>query len=151
MSEHKAFIRWQADSDDFAYTAYSRTHHWIFEGGSEIMASAAPQYRGNIAYVNPEEALVAALSSCHMLTFLAIASRKKITVKAYEDHASGVMEKNDRGKLAVTRVYLRPKIQFAENHTPDKETLDEMHHQSHEECFIANSVLTEIIVAPVYE
>jgi organic hydroperoxide reductase OsmC/OhrA len=150
MSTHKAKIIWKADSNDFSYKAYSRTHVWEFEGGTSVTVSSAPEYLGNSAYVNPEEALVAALSSCHMLTFLAIASRRKLVIKKYTDEAVGYMEKNAKGKLAITRVYLRPAIEFDGPNPPDRETITEMHHHSHEECFIAGSVLTEVIVEPVW-
>jgi organic hydroperoxide reductase OsmC/OhrA len=150
MSEHKVSIHWQSQSEDFSYKAYDRTHTWNFEGGTEVRASSAPEFLGKIEYVNPEEALVAALSSCHMLTFLAIASRRKFVVKNYTDHAVGLMQKNDKGKLAITKVYLKPKIEFGGTNLPDQETIENMHHLSHEECFIANSVLTQIIVEPVF-
>ena len=109
--------------------------------------SASPAYLGSPGLVDPEEAFVAALSSCHMLTFLAIAAKKRLVVDSYDDHAVGVMAKNANGKLAITQVTLHPKITFA-GETPDAETLDRIHHLSHEECFIANSVTTEITVAP---
>ncbi len=150
MSEHKVSIYWQSQSEDFSYKAYDRTHTWKFEGGSEVKASSAPEFLGKIEYVNPEEALVAALSSCHMLTFLAIASRRKFVINKYTDHAVGLMQKNEKGKLAITKVFLRPQIEFGSTTQPDQVTIKDMHHLSHEDCFIANSVLTEIIVEPVF-
>ena len=149
MSEHKVTIKWIRDKDDFSYKSYDRTHEWKFEGGTIIKASGAKEFFGNAALPNPEEALVAAISSCHALTFLAIASRKKMIVESYEDHAIGIMEKNAKGKLAVTKAYLHPKIVFSGDNIPTTEQIIQMHHLSHEECFIANSVLTEVIVEPV--
>lgn len=149
MSQHTASIRWSRGERAFDYESYAREHTWRFDGGIEIAASASPDYRGSPAAVDPEEALVAALSSCHMLTLLAIAARKRIVVDAYEDDAVGYMEKNAEGRLAVTRVILRPRIRFAEGHAPDADALAQLHHLSHENCFIANSVRTEVTVIPV--
>jgi organic hydroperoxide reductase OsmC/OhrA len=151
MSAHKANISWVNHNPDFSYDTYDRTHTWSFEGGINIKASSAPLYFGNAAFVDPEEALVASLSSCHMLTFLAIAAKKRLHVLSYEDEAEGYLEKNERGKLAVTRVVLRPKVVFKEGVEVEKEVLDRLHHRAHEECFIANSVLTEITVEAVLQ
>jgi organic hydroperoxide reductase OsmC/OhrA len=146
MSEHQATISWDRGSDDFSYEAYSRDHLWEFENGVKIAASAAPGFRGSIENVDPEEAYVAALSSCHMLTFLAIAARKRFVVNSYTDSAVGYLEKNEDGKLAITRVTLRPKVSFAEEACPSSEGLERLHHLAHAECFIANSVHTSISV-----
>ena len=146
MSKHRATIAWQNNSDDFAYATYDRTHTWTFEGGIRILASGAPQFLGNQAYVNPEEAFVASLSSCHMLTFLSIASRKKYVVNSYIYQAEGYLEKNDKGKLAITRVILNPKVTFIGEQLPTPESISKMHELSHEECFIANSVITDVSV-----
>jgi organic hydroperoxide reductase OsmC/OhrA len=146
MSEHKATITWKRTTDDFRYENYNRDHEWKFEGGVQVPASAAVAYLGSPHHVDPEEAFVASLSSCHMLTFLAIAARKRLTVDSYEDHAIGYMEKNEQGRLAVTRVELRPKIAFSGDKHPTPEQIDKMHHSSHKECFIANSVMTEVVV-----
>lgn len=150
MSEHKVYLSWKNESEDFSYEKYDRTHLLKFEGGTLVKASAAPEYLGKIEYVNPEEAFAASLSSCHMLTFLAIASRKRYIVETYEDHAVAILGKNEKLRLAVTRVYLRPKITFKGANIPDKAMIDEMHHRSHMECFIANSVFTEVIIEPVF-
>ena len=108
--------------------------------------SAAPAFKGSAERVDPEEAFVAALSSCHMLTFLAIAAKKRLVVDDYVDSAVGYLEKNEDGKLAMTRVVLRPAIQFAD--PPSAETIEKMHHKAHENCFIALSVKTEVTVEP---
>lgn len=146
MSEHIAEIVWKRETESFAYKDYNRTHAWRFDGGVEVSAAAAPDYLGDPACVDPEEAFVASLSSCHMLTFLAIASKKRLVVDKYEDRAVGRMEKNEAGKMAVTRVDLYPRVSFAGDAAIDDETLAKMHHDAHEHCFIANSVTTEIIV-----
>lgn len=145
MSEHHATIAWKRTSSDFSYMSYNRDHEVRFHGVT-VPASATLQYRGNAERMNPEEALVAALSSCHMLTFLAIAARKKFSLDSYEDDAVGVMEKNAAGKFAVTRVTLRPKIVWSPGVTVPQADLDAMHHQAHEDCFIANSVTTQVSV-----
>jgi organic hydroperoxide reductase OsmC/OhrA len=150
MSEHKVYLSWKNEGEDFAYKTYDRSHLWEFEGGTLIKASAAPDYLGNAALVNPEEAFAASLSSCHMLTFLAIASMKKYTVATYEDNAVAILGKNEKRKMGVKTLYLRPNITFKGDHIPDNTTLDKMHQRAHQECFIANSVLTEIIIEPAY-
>jgi organic hydroperoxide reductase OsmC/OhrA len=148
MSEHRTQVRWARGAQPFAYETYDRTHRWRFGGGAELDASAAPEYRGRAELPNPEEALVAALSSCHMLTFLAIAARKRLVVERYEDDAVGHMEKNADGKLAITRVELRPRVVFSGEQQPSAEDVARMHELSHHGCFIANSVKTEVSVVP---
>src|SRR5581483_4297887 len=146
MTEHQVAIDWERETDRFTYDAYNRDHLWTFAGGVKVSASAAPDYMGNASYVNPEEALVAALSSCHMLTFLAVAARKQFVIDAYHDDATGILEKNADGKLAITRVTLRPKIAFSGEKRPTPEELKVLHDQAHRGCFIANSVKTEVKV-----
>jgi len=148
MSEHHASLSWRRTSADLRYETYNRAHEWRFKGGNTVKASATVQYRGDAERVDPEEAFVASLSSCHMLTFLAIAARKKLSVDAYEDEAVGYMEKNAQGKLAITRVVLRPKITFSEGVAVGRADLDAMHHAAHTECFIANSVTTDVRTEP---
>jgi len=150
MSEHKVYLSWKNDGEDFSYKTYDRSHLWKFEGGTLIQASAASDYLGKAELVNPEEAFAASLASCHMLTFLAIASMKKYTIAMYEDNAVAILGKNEKLKMAVISVYLRPNITFKGDNIPDKTIIDEMHHRAHQECFIANSVLTGIIIEPVY-
>jgi len=148
MSEHKAAIIWARNGADFSYKTYSRDHVWRFDNGVETPASAAPAYLGNPQRVDPESAFVAAMSSCHMLTFLALASYKGFVVDNYDDNAVGFLEKNADGKLAVTRVELRPRILFSGDKQPTQADLDWLHEKAHKECFIANSVTTEVNVAP---
>jgi organic hydroperoxide reductase OsmC/OhrA len=149
MSEHRARIEWVRTSDDFTYDTYNRSHEVIFkDGGIRLAASSAPAFRGDADRVDPEEAFVASLSSCHMLTFLAICARKRIVVDAYDDDASGSLEKNETGKLWMADVTLRPRVRFAAATSVEPGTLREIHHKSHEECFIANSVRTHVTVEP---
>jgi organic hydroperoxide reductase OsmC/OhrA len=148
MSEHKITLIWKRGDRPFEYQKYSRDHTWKFDGGHEMEASAAPAYLGNPKFVDPEEAFVASLSSCHMLTFLAIAAKKKFVLDEYVDEAVGHMEKNAEGKLAITRVVLRQKTKFSGDKQPTAQELDEMNHTAHEQCFIANSVKTEVTVEP---
>jgi organic hydroperoxide reductase OsmC/OhrA len=146
MSEHKINLVWNRGDAPFEYQKYSRDHTWKFDGGHEMEASAAPVYLGNPKNVDPEEAFVAALSSCHMLTFLAAACKKKFVLDEYTDEAVGHMEKNADGKLAITRVTLKPKLKFSGEKQPTDQELDEMHHFAHDQCFIANSVKTAVTV-----
>lgn len=146
MSNHHATIAWKRTTPDFAYETYGRGHLITFGGGARLEASSAVEYGGDAAKPNPEEQLVAALSSCHMLTFLAICARKKIIVDAYDDAAEGVLEKNAEGRLSVTRVVLRPKVTFAEGANVDAAKLGDLHASAHRGCFIANSVKTEVTV-----
>jgi organic hydroperoxide reductase OsmC/OhrA len=149
LSEHHASVRWTRTSTDFTYESYNRAHDMIFkEGAIRVPASSATAFRGDAGRVDPEEAYVASLSSCHMLTFLAICARKRLTVDSYEDDAVGVLEKGSNGKLWVARVTLRPRIVFAPGSLVERRALAELHHLSHAECFIANSVNTEVTVAP---
>jgi organic hydroperoxide reductase OsmC/OhrA len=113
-----------------------------------IAASAAPEFRGDATRVNPEEAFVASLSSCHMLTFLAMAAKKRFSLDSYSDEAVGYLEKNEKGQLAVTRVVLRPQVQWSQGVSVSQSDLDSLHHQAHEGCFIANSVKTDVTVEP---
>jgi organic hydroperoxide reductase OsmC/OhrA len=154
MSEHVVDVSWSRGEHEFTYQKYNRDHEWRFDGGVTVPGSANPAYLGTEAgTVDPEEAFVAALSSCHMLTFLAIAAKKRFVVDSYADHAVGVMAKNEAGRMAITQVTLHPEIVFGGAvdgaPQPDAETLDRMHHLAHQECFIANSVTTEITVEPV--
>jgi organic hydroperoxide reductase OsmC/OhrA len=144
--EYRATTTWRRTSADFTYDTYNRAHEVKFGGGESVPWSAAPEFKGEAARVNPEEAFVASLSTCHMLTFLAIAARKRFTVDAYIDEAVGVMERNAQGKFWIARVSLRPKIAFSGLRQPSTGELSELHHAAHENCFVANSVKTEVVV-----
>ena len=153
MSEHRATIEWASDATAAAFVKgrYSREHRWSFDGGVVVQASPSPSVVpapwSNAAYVDPEEAYVASIASCHMLTFLWIASRAGFTVARYRDEAIGTMTNNDRGVAWVSRVVLAPRIEYAGDHKPSPDALARLHHDTHEGCFIANSVKTEIVVA----
>jgi organic hydroperoxide reductase OsmC/OhrA len=145
--EHHATILWRRSSETFTYDSYNRAHEWRFYSAT-VAASAAPAFRGDATLVNPEEAFVASLSSCHMLTFLALAAKKRFSLDSYTDEAVGYLEKSDGGRLAVTRVVLRPQVRWSQGVSVSQADLDSLHHQAHEGCFIANSVKTDVTVEP---
>jgi organic hydroperoxide reductase OsmC/OhrA len=151
--EYRAVVRWARDGSAFADNRYSRGHVWAFDGGIEVPASASPSVvplpLSREDAVDPEEAFVAAVSSCHMLTFLSIAAKKRFVVDSYEDRALGIMTRNDKGKLFVSRITLDPVITFSGERVPTPDQIADIHHLSHQECFIANSVLTEVVVAGI--
>ena len=147
MTMHSARITWARGERAFSYEEYGREHRVEYGGGVAHSLSAAAEYRGDAALPNPEELLVAALSSCHMLTFLAICARKKIVVESYDDEASGILERPTGKRMQVTTVVLRPRIEFA-SAAPDEATVAALHRQAHEGCFIASSVTTEVRVEP---
>jgi organic hydroperoxide reductase OsmC/OhrA len=150
MATYTADVNWTLKTgEDFLKGHYSRGHTVSFDGGTVVHASASPHVVGKWAVkeaVDPEEMLVAALSNCHMLSFLHVARLAGFTASSYRDHAEGVMEEVATGKQAITKVVLHPQIEWT-NSVPDKETLDRMHHEAHEVCFIANSVRTQVTVA----
>jgi organic hydroperoxide reductase OsmC/OhrA len=149
--QHTAIVTWRRGEGDFPKGRYSRTHTWRFDGGIEVPASASPAVvplpHSSAEAVDPEEAFVASISSCHMLTFIDIARRAGFVIDAYEDEASGILAKNGRGQRWVSEVVLRPKIAFAGDRRPTAEELDHLHHEAHDQCFIANSVKTAVRVA----
>jgi organic hydroperoxide reductase OsmC/OhrA len=149
MSEHHAGVRWKRTSADFAYDNYNRAHEVVFKHGAIVLpSSSAPAFKGDADRVDPEEAFVSALSSCHMLSLLAICARKRLSLDSYEDEAVGFLEKGKNGRLQITRVVLRPKIRFSSDTSVDSKLLADIHHHAHEECFIANSVTTDVTVEP---
>ncbi len=148
MSEHHATITWKRETPDFAYETYNRDHDWTFDAGVTVRGSAAPGYKGSENCVDPEEAFVASLSSCHMLTFLALAARKTYIVDAYRDQAVGILAKDAAGNLAITKVTLRPQVSFSGEKIPSPEELRQLHERAHHACFIANSVKTKVAVEP---
>jgi organic hydroperoxide reductase OsmC/OhrA len=147
MSEHTAHLSWSRGDHGFGYEEYARAHTVRMGGAGPIAMSAAQAFRGDPALANPEDLLVAALSSCHMLTFLAICARKKIVVDRYEDDATGWLERRGTEPMQVTRVVLRPKITFAGD-PPEATVLASLHEQAHHGCFIASSVKTIVTVEP---
>ena len=144
MSEHIATVAWKRTSPGFTYETYNRSYEVAFDGGARLKGSASPAFGGEAEGVDPEESFVAALSSCHMLTFLAIAARKRLVVDSYTDEAVGRMEKNEAGRTWVSHVTLRPKVVFAGE--VSAEELAHLHESAHKNCFIANSVKTEVVV-----
>jgi organic hydroperoxide reductase OsmC/OhrA len=150
MATYTADVSWTLKKgEDFLRGHYSRGHTVSFDGGIVVHASASPHVVGKWAVkeaVDPEEMLVAALSNCHMLSFLHVARLAGFSASAYHDHAEGVMEEIAPGKQAVTKVVLHPQIEWTDS-VPDKETLDRLHREAHEACFIANSVRTQVTVA----
>lgn len=151
MSQHQARIRWARAADEkFVDSRYSRAHQWEFDGGVTVPASSAVS-SVRLPYskpenVDPEEALVAAISSCHMLSFLYVAAKEGFVVDAYDDLAIGTMARNEAGRLAVTTARLAPRVDFSGARSPTQADVDRLHHAAHEECFIANSVRTAIAV-----
>lgn len=154
MTHYTAEVLWLRNEGDFAGNRYSRRHLLRFDGGLEVPGSSSPHVvplpMSDAAALDPEEAFVSSLSSCHMLWFLSIAAKRKFCVDRYFDAAEGVMEKNADGKMAMTLVTLRPDVEFSGEHQPTREELDSLHHEAHDACFIANSVKTEVRCEPVY-
>lgn len=150
MSEHKATIDWKLTSPDFLKGRYSREHTWTFDGGMTVAASPSPSVVpvpwSNPANIDPEEAFVASISSCHMLTWLFLASRAGFQVESYRDEAVGFMTKNEKGVEWVSAVTLNPVIVFAGDKRPDAAEDARLHHLAHEQCFIANSIKTVVTV-----
>jgi len=148
--QHIATICWQRNGPDFIKGKYSREHTWKFDGGLTVPASPAPSVVpapwSNAANIDPEEAFVASIASCHMLTFLWLASRQGFQADSYDDSAAGEVTKNERGVPWVSKVTLRPRITWSGEKLPGATDLEQLHHAAHEQCFIANSVRTDIQV-----
>ncbi len=153
MSSHVATIAWQRGDAAFTGARYSRSHRWSFDGGAEVPASASPALVAapwsDPTGVDPEEAFVAAISSCHLLWFLSIACERGFMVERYRDDAEGVLGKDASGRLAITRVTLRPRAEFSGERRPTDAEVDELHHAAHEKCFLANSVKSDVRCEPV--
>ena len=152
MSEYQVTVQWERNDQAFLDNKYTRGHNWVFDGLS-VPGSSSPQVvprYSNPAAIDPEEAFVASLSSCHMLFFLSIAASRGFLVDSYADDAVGLLAKNEEGRLAITKVTLRPRVVFSGERLPSKSDIDAIHHESHEECFIANSVKTDVQCQPVY-
>jgi organic hydroperoxide reductase OsmC/OhrA len=153
MSVYTAEVIWHRDGADFAGNRYSRKHLLRFDGGLEVPGSSSPQVVplpwSDAFALDPEEAFVSALSSCHMLWFLSIAGKHKLCVDSYVDKAIGVMDMDAGGKMAMTVVTLRPEVTFSGVRLPTREEFEKLHHEAHEACFIASSVKTEVRCEPV--
>jgi organic hydroperoxide reductase OsmC/OhrA len=155
VSEYTADILWErSPNEDFLANRYSRRHEMRFDGGAVVAGSSSPHSvplpMSDACAVDPEEAFVASLSSCHMLWFLAIAAKRRFCVDRYFDAAVGVMQKNAQGKVAVTRVTLRPEVVFSGERLPTRAEIEQLHHTAHDECYIANSVKSEVVCEPVF-
>lgn len=148
MAEHRVTIDWRRTTPDFDYQTFDRTHTWRFSGGQTVQGSSAPAFFGDPARVNPEEGLIAALSSCYMLTFLSIAALKRFVVDRYEDAAEGELGKNAKGRTMIKRIVLHPTVVFGDDRAPDAETLRQMHGKAEDNCFVSNSLLSEVVVEP---
>ena len=149
--KYEARVSWNRQtSEKFTDNRYSRAHEWAFDGGITVRASASPSVvplpMSAADAVDPEEALVASASSCHMLFFLFFAAKKGFVIDRYDDEAFGVLEKNDKGKMFMSRITLRPQVTFSGDKTPAADELQALHHSAHEECFIATSLKSEIVV-----
>lgn len=153
--DYQARVHWERGASKFTDSRYCRGHSWHFDGGLDVPASASPfvvrpPYSVEKA-IDPEEALVAALSSCHMLWFLALAAQRGLCVDEYTDDAVGQMGRNANDRMAMVNVTLRPRASFSGERLPTREELMQLHHRAHEECFIANSVTTEVRLEPQFD
>lgn len=150
MHRYEAHIHWKRSGGSFSDNRFSRAHEWRFDGGLSVPASSSPlstpEPMSVAANIDPEEALVAAASSCHMLWFLYLAAKHGFVVEDYTDEAYGIMDKNAEGRIAITRVVLRPRIEFGGERRPSAAEVDSLHHDSHERCFIANSLKSEVAI-----
>jgi organic hydroperoxide reductase OsmC/OhrA len=155
MAQYITQVSWLRGEQDFLGGRYSRRHVLRFDGGVEVAGSSSPHVvpepMSDAAAVDPEEAFVCSLSSCHMLWFLSLAAKQRFCVDRYTDTASGILEKNADGKMMMSVVTLKPEVHFCGERLPTREQLGRLHHQAHEECFIANSVKTEVRCEPVYD
>jgi len=153
VHRYEARIAWERDGAIFTDNKYSRAHEWSFDGGITLPGSSSPSVVrlpfSKAEAIDPEEALVASASSCHMLSFLYLAAKRGFVVDRYVDHAIGVMEKNAEGRLAITKIALRPRIEFSGEKSPTAADLSALHHEAHEECYIANSIRSEVVVEGV--
>jgi organic hydroperoxide reductase OsmC/OhrA len=152
MHRYDATVAWQRGDQTFTDNRYSRVHEWRFDGGARVPASpsplSVPAPMSDASCVDPEEALIAAASSCHMLFFLAFAAKRGFTVDSYVDDAFGVMDKGSNGKQSIVRIVLRPRIAFSGGHVPGAGDITQLHHEAHEHCYVANSLKSEIVVEP---
>lgn len=152
MKSHTAHIEWQRGSSSFTDHRYSRVHRWSFDGGLQVPASASPAIvkapYSDPAAVDPEEAFVAALASCHMLWFLDLAAREGVQIERYADHAEGALEKRADGKLWLARIRLLPAVVVSGARRPDDNLMRQLHNRAHDECFLANALKSEISIEP---
>jgi organic hydroperoxide reductase OsmC/OhrA len=143
-------LTWTKQTDSFSYMDYNREHQWDFGEGLVVKASSAPEFLGDPHCADPERAFAAALSSCHLLFFIAICAKKRLVVQDYVDHASAYLEKDDQGALIISQVILRPRVTFSIDSNVERTLIETIHHQSHELCFLAKSVRSDVIIEPVW-
>lgn len=153
MSQHTAVIEWQRGDQPFSDNKYSRAHNWTFDGGAVVRGSSTPSAMippplSDETAVDPEEALVAAVSSCHMMFFLAYARKDGFVVDSYRDAAEGTLGKDERGKMSITDIVLRPAVSWSGDTVPDAAQILDLHHRAHEACYIGNSVRSTVTVEP---
>jgi organic hydroperoxide reductase OsmC/OhrA len=147
MSEYGATVAWHLPPNaSFDYETFDRSHEWTFAGGEVVQASASPEYFGTASRVNPDEAVIAATASCHMLTFLSIAAKQRLKVLSYVDRPHGVVEKNAEGRLAITRIELHPKVVFEED--VESAALAKLHDSAHRNCFVSASLRADVHIEP---
>ena len=144
MSELSIRLKWQLGEGELAQGEYSNNHEIAYNDQFKLIADAAPDWGGDVANTNPEQALAASISSCHMMTFLALAAKAKWPVSSYEDKAEAFLGKNSKGQMAVTKIRLNPSVQFSDGFTVSDQEMNEMHDRSHRYCFIANSLSEEV-------
>ncbi len=152
MPDYNIELKWERNGSLFFNSEYSRVHTWRFDGGASVRASASPHIvpapHSEASAVDPEESFIASISSCHMLWFLALASKKRCRVDSYQDRAVGRMMRNGNGKMAITEIELHPIVHYSGEREPNEKSDRKLHHQAHEECFIANSVQSDIRIYP---
>ncbi|MDV6237430.1 OsmC family protein [Leptospira ellisii] len=146
MSEHKISLSWKKGPEDFKYDSYDRTHTVRYAGGQTLSGSSTVETFGKAEFANPEELLTSSVCSCHFLTFLAIAAKSRYVVSSYEDNAVAILEKNREGKTVVTKIDLYPIVRFEGEKIPDRETLEGLHEKAHKNCFISNSIKSEVTI-----
>jgi len=151
MSQHNITLNWSKQTESFAYKDYNRDHQWDFGEGLVINASSAPEFMGNPEYADPERAFAASLSSCHLLFFIAICSKKRLIVQRYTDQATAFLEPDEQGGLIISKVILRPDVTFADGIDASRDVIEKIHHQAHDKCFLAKSVKSEVIIEPVWK
>ncbi len=145
-SEHEVKLHWKKETQSFAYKDYNREHDFIFSDKTIVRASSAPQFLGDPDCVDPEQSYVAAIASCHLLFFIAFCSKKRLSLLDYQDNAIGILEPNEQGKLWISKVILSPQAKFTDGEQPQPAELERLHEMAHKNCFLANSVKSEIVI-----
>ncbi len=152
--KHYAKLRWKKKPEEvFTNHKYSRLHTWLFDGGTAVRASSSPEIipapMSDVSAIDPEEAFIAALSSCHMLFFLSVTASRQYVVDSYEDEVEGITEKDENKKISITKITLRPKVIFSGDNIPSSNEIKFFHETAHKKCYLANSVKAKISIHPV--